>query len=160
MGTVEVSCMIFLIIAGATIFTQLIAYTGITDNLSKFAANLPLPPMGIMICMQIVVLFLGCLIDSVSIMMITIPIFMPIIKALDFNPLWFGIMYLINIDIGFLTPPFGMTLFVMKGVSPPGTTIDEIYKAAVPFIIIDIVAIAFIMVFPGVALWLPNLMMK
>jgi tripartite ATP-independent transporter DctM subunit len=160
MGTVEVSCMIFLIIAGATVFTQIIAYTGITSNLSKFAVSLPLPPIGIMICMQIVVLFLGCLIDPVSIMMITIPIFMPIVRSLHFDPLWFGIMYLINIDVGFLTPPFGMTLFVMKGVSPPGTTIDEIYRAAVPFIIIDIVAIVFFMVFPHIALFLPNMMMK
>jgi len=160
MGTVEVSCMIFLIIGGATIFTQLIAYTGITGNLSRFAVSLPLPPIGIMICMLTIVLFLGCLLDSVSIMMITIPIFMPIVRALHFDPLWFGIMYLIDIDIGFLTPPFGMTLFVMKGVSPPDTTIDEIYKAAVPFILIDIVAIGFIMVFPDVALFLPNMMMK
>jgi TRAP-type mannitol/chloroaromatic compound transport system permease large subunit len=122
--------------------------------------GLPLPPIGILIIMMLVVLFLGCLLDSVSIMMITIPIFMPIVKALHFDPIWFGIMYLINIDVGFITPPFGMTLFVMKGVSPAGTTINQVYRAAVPFIIIDIAAIAFIMAFPGVMLWLPNMMMK
>jgi TRAP-type mannitol/chloroaromatic compound transport system permease large subunit len=91
-------------------------------------------------------------------MMITIPIFMPIARALHFNLIWFGLIMLISLDVGFLTPPFGMTLFVMKGISPPGTTMNQIYRAAVPFILIDLVAIVLIMVFPVVALWLPGLM--
>jgi len=76
-------------------------------------------PLGIMICMRVVLLFLGCFIDPVSIMMVTVPIFMPIIKTLDLNLVWFGLIFLINLDVGFLTPPFGMTLFVMKGCPHP-----------------------------------------
>jgi tripartite ATP-independent transporter DctM subunit len=157
-GTIEVTVMIFMVIAGASTFSQILAYTGVSNHLSQFAVSLPLPPLGIMICMQIVLLLLGCFMDPVSIMMITIPIFMPIVRTLDFNRIWFGLIMLINLDVGFLTPPFGMTLFVMKGISPPGTTMDEIYKAAVPFIFIDLVAIVLIMIFPIVALWLPGLM--
>jgi TRAP-type mannitol/chloroaromatic compound transport system permease large subunit len=108
--------------------------------------------------MQIVLLFLGCFMDPVSIMMITIPVFMPIVHTLNFNLIWFGLIMLINLDVGFLTPPFGMTLFVMKGISPPGTTMDDIYRAAIPFVFIDLVAIVLVMVFPVVALWLPGLM--
>jgi TRAP-type mannitol/chloroaromatic compound transport system permease large subunit len=94
----------------------------------------------------------------VSIMMITIPIFMPIVRALDFNLVWFGLIMLINLDVGFLTPPFGMTLFVMKGIAPPDTMMSEVYKAAVPFILIDLVAILLVMIFPIIALWLPGFM--
>jgi len=158
LGTIEISVMIFIIITGASTFTQIMAYTGVSESLTEFAVNLHLPPIGIMICMQLVLLFLGCFIDPVSIMMITVPIFMPIVRALNFDPVWFGIIMLINIDVGFLTPPFGMTLFVMKGVSPPGTTMKDIYKAAVPFILIDIVAIVLIMLFPNLGLWLPKMM--
>jgi tripartite ATP-independent transporter DctM subunit len=158
MGSVEVTVMVYIIVAGASTFSQILAYTGVNDEITKFAMGLNLPPLGIMICMQIVLLFLGCFIDPVSIMMVTVPIFMPIVKALDFNLVWFGLIFLINLDVGFLTPPFGMTLFVMKGVSPLGTTAVDIYKAAVPFITIDIVAIVLIMAFPTVAVWLPEIM--
>ncbi len=157
-GTIEVTVMIFMVIAGASTFSQVLAYTGVSDHLSQFAVSLPLSHIGIMICMQLVLLFLGFFMDPVSIMMITIPIFMPIVRALDFNLIWFGLIMLISLDVGFLTPPFGMTLFVMKGISPPDTGMDEIYRAAVPFIFIDLVAIVLIMIFPIVALWLPGMM--
>jgi tripartite ATP-independent transporter DctM subunit len=157
-GTIEVTVMIFMIIAGASTFSQILAYTGLSDQLSQFAVSLPLPAIGIMISMQIVLLFLGCFMDPVSIMMITIPIFIPIARALDFNLIWFGLIMLVNLDVGFLTPPFGMTLFVMKGIAPPDTMMSEIYKAAVPFILIDLVAIVLVMIFPIIALWLPGFM--
>ena len=88
-------------------------------------------------------------------MMITIPLYMPIVKALGFNPLWFGVLMLVNLEIAATTPPFGLNLFVMKGVAPMETTMGDIYKAALPFILFDLVALTLIIAFPGIALWLP-----
>jgi tripartite ATP-independent transporter DctM subunit len=158
MGTVRVTVMIFMVIAGSSTFSQILAYTGVSENLSKMAVSLPLSPILILICMQFLLIFLGCFLDPLSIMMITIPIYMPIVRALGFNPVWYGLIYLLNVDVGFLTPPFGMTLFMMKGVSPAGTTMMQIYRAAVPFIFIDLVAIGAIMVFPQIATFLPEVL--
>ena len=103
---------------------------------------------------------MGCFMDPVSIMMITLPIFLPIVDAFNFEPVWFGMIMLINLGVGFLTPPFGMTLFVMKGVAPPGTTMMEIYKGAMPFVIITFVTMGLIIIFPNIVLWLPNLLLR
>ena len=103
--------------------------------------------------MQGVVFLLGMFMNSLSIMMITLPIFMPIVEALAFNPVWFGVMYLINIETGSLTPPFGIALFVMKGVAPENTKTSDIWLAAVPYVLLNLFAIALIYVFPGIALW-------
>ncbi len=91
-------------------------------------------------------------------MMITLPMFMPIVNSLHFNPIWFAVMFLINMEMGQLTPPFGMSLFTMKGVYSRDTTMGDIVKAALPFIYLDMVAIALIMAFPTIALWLPGAM--
>lgn len=91
-------------------------------------------------------------------MMISIPIYVPLIQALGFNPIWFGIIMHINLEIAFTSPPFGLLLFVMKGVAPPDTTMGDVYKAAFPFIFSDLIVMAFLILFPSLALWLPNLM--
>ena len=96
--------------------------------------------------------------DQVAIMMITIPIFMPIIYSLDFNPVWFGAIFLLNMEIATISPPFGMSLFVMKGVAPSNTTMRDIYMASLPFIGIDLIVMALMMAFPLISLWLPNMM--
>ena len=90
--------------------------------------------------------------------MITLPIYMPVVHALGFNEIWFGILMLINLEIGLLTPPFGMLCFVMKGVSPKDTTMGDIYRAALPFILCDIIALGLIIVVPSIATFLPNIM--
>ena len=107
--------------------------------------------------MQIILLILGCLMDGVSIMMITLPIFMPIVHELGFDPVWFAVIFMINIDIGGLTPPFGLSLFTMKGIAPH-YSMQDIIKASVPFIFLDLLAMTLIMVFPAIALWLPSVM--
>ena len=90
--------------------------------------------------------------------MISLPIFMPVILNLGFNTVWFAIAMLLNIQLGMISPPFGMSLFVMKGVAPPGTTMGDIYRAALPFFILNLVGMALIIAFPTIALWLPSLM--
>jgi TRAP-type mannitol/chloroaromatic compound transport system permease large subunit len=108
--------------------------------------------------MQIILIFLGAFMEQISMMMISVPIYMPVVDALGFHPIWFGILMLINLEIAFTTPPFGLLLFIMKGVAPPDTTMGDIYKAAIPFIICDLIAMALIMSFEGIAIWLPGLM--
>jgi len=92
--------------------------------------------------------------------MITIPIFIPIVSSLGFDPLWFGILFVIIMEMGYLTPPFGMNLFVMKGVAPKGVTMGDIYRSIIPFVGLQMVGLIIIMIFPQLALWLPGLMIK
>jgi tripartite ATP-independent transporter DctM subunit len=156
-GTLHITVMIFMIITGATGYSQIMAFTGATRHLAEFASTLPITPILVIIAMQVVLLFLGMFMDQMAMMMITLPVYMPIIHALNFNPVWFGILVLISLEIAFTSPPFGALLFVMKGVAPPDTTMGDIYQATIPFILCDIIAMSLIMAFPAIAVWLPEL---
>jgi len=157
-GTLNISVMMFMIFLGAIAFSQILAYSGATKALVQLTVHLPVAPILIIIFTQIVVLFLGMFIDQTSIMMITLPIFMPIVEVLGFNDVWFGMITLINLGIANRTPPFGFLLFVMKGISSPDTTMGDIWRAAIPYIMCDMLVMALIMVFPALALWLPGVM--
>jgi len=155
-GTIRTTSMIFMIFCGSTAFSQILSFTGASRGMVNLAVNLPIPPIGLLICMMLVVMFLGMFMDQLSILMITLPIFMPICHAFGWDPLWFGLMLLINMSIANLSPPFGIELFVMKGVSPPDTTMGDIYQASVPFIIMEALVILLVMIVPPVATWLPR----
>jgi len=157
-GTLSVTGMLFLIIAGATAFSQVLAYSGASAGLSALATELPVAPIFIIMAMQVVILFLGAFMDVVSIMMITLPIFVPVVLSLGFNPVWFAVIFLINIEVAGISPPFGLSLFVMKGVATPDTTMGDIYRAALPFCGLSLIAMSLIIAFPLLALWLPELM--
>ena len=157
-GTLTVTAMLFLVLAGAAAFSQVLAFTGATSGLTQFATQVSVTPITIIIIMQIVILFLGGFVDVVSIMMITLPIFVPVILSLGFDPVWFAVIFLINIEVAGISPPFGMSLFVMKGVAPPGTTIGDIYTASLPFVGLSLLAMVLIMIFPKLALFLPGMM--
>lgn len=150
--------MVFMIIAASKTFSSVLAYTGASGGLTRLVEGLSVHPLLILIVMQVIVGILGCFMEGVSIMMITLPVFMPIAYTLGFNPIWFGVLMLINIEMGQLTPPFGMLLFVMKGVAPPDVTMEQIIKASVPYMIFDALIMAMIIVWPGLALWLPSLL--
>jgi tripartite ATP-independent transporter DctM subunit len=152
-GTVRVTAVIYLILAGSDLFSQMLAYSGAVAGLSEFALRFPEHKVLLFVAMHAIVFLLGMFMNSLSIMMITLPIYMPIIQVLGFDPVWFGVMYLINIETGSLTPPFGMALFVMKGVAPEKTTMMDIWIAAIPYILLNIFAIVLIYVFPRIALW-------
>jgi tripartite ATP-independent transporter DctM subunit len=156
--TVQITAMVLLIMTGALAFSQIMSYTGASQGLVEAAINLPIAPIFVVILMLIVILFLGMFMDVVAIMMITLPIFIPIIKAIGFEPVWFGAMYLLNIEMATTSPPFGLSLFVMKGVAPPDTTMGDIYLGALPFLSCDLVAMILMLVFPNIVLWLPGLM--
>jgi tripartite ATP-independent transporter DctM subunit len=156
-SSLTVTGMILMIIGGAQAFSQILAFTGASAGMAEFATNLPVPPIVIIIAMQVIILFLGCLMDVVSIMMITLPIFVPVVRQLGYNDVWFAVTYLINIEIAGISPPFGLSLFVMRGVAPKGTTMADVYKAAMPFIGCSLLAMILIIVFPLIALWLPGM---
>ena len=150
--------MMFMILTGSTAFSQILAFTGATKGLVELAVGFDLSPLYLIVAMQGLILVLGTFMEPVSIMMVTFPIFMPLVNALNFDPVWFGLMALINIQIGMTTPPFGLCLFVMKGVTPPNTSMMDIYKSILPFILIDLFAMLLILIFPSIALFLPDFM--
>jgi tripartite ATP-independent transporter DctM subunit len=159
METLRVSAMVFMIFAGAAPYAQLLAFTGVTANLVELATVLPMPPMATLIAMQIVVVILGMFMESLSILMVCLPIYMPIVNALGFDPVWFGVIMLVNVEIATISPPFGLCLFAMKAVAPPRTTMMDVYRCAIPYCLLDFLLMGFIMVFPQLALW-PVGMMK
>jgi tripartite ATP-independent transporter DctM subunit len=158
LSTLEVQAMVFMIAAGSSTFSLLLAFSGATDGLTRLVANLQMPPIFVLIGIQLVVGILGCFMDSVSIMMVTLPVFMPIVKNFGFDPVWFGAIMLLNLETGMMTPPFGVILFVMKGVAPLGTTMREIIMAGLPFVALNLMIIILLIAFPTLVLWLPGLM--
>ena len=157
-GTMKTTGMILMIFTGSTAFSQILSFSGATKGVVNIAVGLPIPPIALIISMQLVVMFLGMFMEQMSILMITLPIFMPICAALHFDPLWFCCMMLINMSLANLSPPFGIELFVMKAVSPPDITMADIYRSAIPFILMEVAMIFLIMVFPLLATWLPSIM--
>ena len=157
-NTLRISVMVLVILAASQGFSQILAFTGATRFLVAWASTLPVPPIFVIIMMQAIVFFLGGFINGVPLMMITLPVFMPIVASLHYDPIWFCVIMLINVETAQLTPPFGILLFVMKGVASPDTTIMQIIFAALPFIIMNIVAMGAIMLLPAIALFLPRLM--
>jgi tripartite ATP-independent transporter DctM subunit len=158
MGTVKVTTMIFMIIIVSSTYGELLAFTGAAAGMTSFITNLTIPPIVILIGMLIVVLILGCFMETVAIMMITIPIYMPVISAFGFDKIWFGVMMLIALETGLITPPFGVTLFVMKGVAPADITMADIWKAVTPYVIVDILCIVLVLFMPFLATIVPSLM--
>ncbi len=156
--TVTTTSLVVWLCIGSTSFISIYTALGGTEFVSQIIADLPLGRWGILIAMQLFLIFLGCFIDWVGILMLTLPIFLPIINGLGFNPIWFGVLFNINMQIAQLSPPFGMALFYLKGVAPTGITIIDIYHGIWPFIIIQIFVLILTMLFPEIALWLPAVM--
>ncbi len=158
MGTVKVTAMIFMIIIVSSTYGEILAFTGAAAGMTNFITHLSVPPIMILIAMLTVILMLGFFMETVAIMMITIPIYMPVVNAFGYNPIWFGVLMLIALETGLITPPFGVTLFVMKGVAPPDITMADIWKAVTPYVLIDILCIALVLAMPFLATAVPSLM--
>ncbi|TMG77014.1 MAG: TRAP transporter large permease subunit [Betaproteobacteria bacterium] len=154
-GALRVTVMAFLIIFGSATFAQVLAFTGASSGLMNWALGFQLSPLGMLMMMIGVIFFLGCFMDQLSMMLLTAPIFFPLAKTLNFDLTWFGLIMLLALEIGYTTPPFGLLLFVMKGVAPPGTTMRDIYMAGMPFIGCVLLLIVLIIAFPPLATWLP-----
>src|SRR5262245_25331021 len=116
--------------------------------------------MTILIGMMLILLFLGCFIDQVSMMLITLPFFMPLVQRLGIDPIWFGVLFLICMQLGLLTPPFGLLLFTMKGVAPRSISMQEVYAAAMPYVAFGLAVLLLILAFPSIATWLPGVLSR
>jgi tripartite ATP-independent transporter DctM subunit len=148
--TVKVTAMVFAILIGATAFSMVFSYTGGDYIVEEFMLGLPGEKWGFIILSMIAILVLGFFIDFVEISYIIVPILVPIADALGINPVWFAILIAMNLQTSFLTPPFGFSLFYLKGVAPPSVQTMHIYKGVVPFILIQICILTLLMFFPEV----------
>jgi tripartite ATP-independent transporter DctM subunit len=157
-GTVKISVMILFIIAASQTFSQILSFSGATGGLIRLIQQFDLAPLSILLGMILILLFLGCFIDQVSMLMVTVPIFVPLARAVGIEPLVLGVVYLLTMEIGLLTPPFGLLLFVMRGVAPPEISMGQIYSAVTPFLAIKILVLALVVLVPGLGTWLPSLM--
>lgn len=155
--TLRLSAMVIWIVFAASAFTALYAVTGASSLVADLITAGGNPWVAI-ITMQLILLVLGMFFDPSGIVLLTAPIFFPIVISLGFDPLWFAILFVINMELAFLTPPFGFNLFYMKAVVPPGVTMMDIYRSATPFVLLMILGLIICMIFPGIITWLPSLM--
>ncbi|MEX0281800.1 MAG: TRAP transporter large permease subunit [Arenibacterium sp.] len=156
-GALKVTTMALLIIFGSATFSALLAFSGASSGLIRWATGFELDPITMLLIMFAILLVLGMFMDQLSMMLLTVPIFFPLAQTLGFDLIWFAVIVLLALEISFTTPPFGLLLFVMKGVSPPDTKMRDIYIAALPFIGCSILLVGLLIVFPGIATFLPSL---
>jgi len=161
-SSMRITVMLLMIITGSTAFSQILAFTGATTGLAELAtgAKDTLGPMTVIVIMQLVLIVLGMFMEPLSIMMLTVPIYFPVIKAFGMSEIWFAAIMLLNMEMATISPPFGLNLFVMKGVAPRGTTIRMVYAGSIPFLLLDLVVMAILLAFPACVLWLPGLIAK
>lgn len=159
MRTLRLTGMIMWILFGAYCFSA--AYHGMGANqlMENVMQHIPGGPWGTIIFIQLIIFVLAMVLDPAGIMMITVPVFLPIVKAHGFDPLWFGILFVINMEIGYMTPPFGFNLFYLKGIVPSTITMGDIYRSVIPYTLVESVGLALVMIFPQIAIWLPNLLL-
>jgi tripartite ATP-independent transporter DctM subunit len=157
-GTVGISAMILFIILGATTFSQILSFSGSTEGIVSNILGAGLTPFAILAGMMLLLIFLGIFVDQVSMMLITLPVFMPIVQRLDIDLIWFGVLYLICMQLGLLLPPHGLLLMTMKGVAPREVTMAHIFRAVVPYVAMSLVLLVVIILVPAIATWLPNVL--
>jgi len=157
-GTIAISGMILFIILGATTFSQILSFSGATEGIVSAIFGQQLSAFAILAGMMLLLIFLGIFVDQVSMMLITLPVFMPIVQRLDIDLIWFGVLYLICMQLGLLLPPHGLLLMTMRGVAPPQVTMAHIFRAVVPYIVLSLVLLVMIIMFPAIATWLPAML--
>lgn len=157
MDAARVTGMSLLLIMASTTFSQVLAFSGASRGLVGWATGFDVSPTAVLFIMLMIIIVLGMFMDQLSIIMLTLPVFIPLAMSLNFDLVWFGIIMLLCLEIGFTTPPFGLLLFVMLGVAPKGTTLGQVSKAAFPYIVCSLIVVGLIILFPQLALWLPSL---
>ena len=157
-ATVKVGAMVFFIIMSSTVFSQLLAYSGASAGLLQWATSFDVSKYTVLALMFVILISLGMFMDATSMMLITVPIFFPLANTLGFDLVWFGLFVLMTFEMAGTTPPFGLLLYVMLGVAPKGTKLFTVAAAAFPFLVCDSILILLMIAFPGLVLWLPNLM--
>jgi tripartite ATP-independent transporter DctM subunit len=156
MGTAGISGMILFIILGATTFAQLLSFSGASNGLVQLITGQGWSKEMIVVGMMAFLIFLGLFVDQVSMMMITLPIFMPIVSSLGIDPIWFGVMFLMCMQMGLLLPPHGLLLMTMRGVAPPEVRTSQIFQAVIPYVLMSLLLLVAIFFWPAIATWLPS----
>jgi tripartite ATP-independent transporter DctM subunit len=157
-GTAAISGMILFIIVGATTFSQILSFSGASNGLVEIIGGLGLSPSAVIAAMMLLLIFLGLFVEQVSMMMITLPIYMPLVQKYGVDPVWFGVMFLICMQLGLLLPPHGLLLMTMKGVAPPQVRMSHIFQAVLPYLAMSLVVLALVFFIPAVAVWLPKVL--
>lgn len=155
--TLVVTSMVFLIFIGAAIFSLVFRGFGGEEMVTEFLTGLPGGTVGAVLFVMVVMFLLGFILDFIEIIFVVVPIVGPVLLAIGLDPVWLGVMIAINLQTSFLTPPFGFSLFYLRGVAPPGLTTRHIYKGVVPFILIQLLVLGLLALWPGLATWLPRL---
>lgn len=156
-STLRLAGMGLWILIGANIFVNIFNSLGCQAVVTSTVLGMPGGAFGVLLMMMFIILILGMVMDDWAIIMLVTPLYMPIIRELGIDPLWFGILFIVNIQIAYLTPPFGFVLFWVKSILPPDVTMGDVYKSVFPFILLQILALALLIIFPEIALWLPNI---
>jgi tripartite ATP-independent transporter DctM subunit len=157
-GTTAISGMILFIIVGATTFSQVLSFSGASSGLVELIAGQGLSPLAVIAAMMLLLIFLGLFVEQVSMMLITLPIYMPLVQKYGVDPVWFGVMFLICMQLGLLLPPHGLLLMTMKGVAPPSVRMGHIFQAVLPYIVMSLLLLALVFFVPAVAVWLPRML--
>jgi tripartite ATP-independent transporter DctM subunit len=157
-GTAATTATIFIIISGSIAFSQILSFSGATRQLVAVITSMDIEIGTLVIMMLLVALLLGMLMDQISIMLITLPFFMPLINLGGVDPIWFGVMMLIALEVGLITPPFGLLLFIMQSVAPESVSMRQILSSITPYIGIEVFGLLLVFAFPILALWLPGLL--
>jgi len=155
--TFRLTGMIMWILFGAYCFTAAYQGMGASRLIESLMQYVPGGPWGTIVFIQLVIFLLAMVLDPMGIMMICVPVFLPVVLSYGFDPVWFGILFIINVEIGYMTPPFGFNLFYMKAIVPPSITMADVYRSIIPFVLVQLVGMALVMIFPQIALWLPDL---
>jgi tripartite ATP-independent transporter DctM subunit len=158
--TAKVTVMLYWLFFGSSAMIGVYTLAGGTKLIQDFMTGLPVGPLGVVILIQIVWIILGCFIDWIGILLLTAPIFVPVVLALGFDPVWMGVLFCMNMQISYISPPFGPAAFYLKGVTPPGITLGDIFRSIWPYMGLQVIALGLVIAFPQIALWLPETMMK
>ncbi|MGD9951045.1 MAG: TRAP transporter large permease subunit [Burkholderiales bacterium] len=159
LGTAKISGVMLFIVVGSTTFAQVLTFSGATQGVLEVVQNAQLSTPLLIAAMILTLLVLGCFLDQVSMMLMCLPFFMPLVTNLGVDQVWFGILFLIGMQLGLLTPPFGILLFVLKSVAPKEITMRQIYQAVTPYIILCLLVLVFVFFFPPIATWLPRVLL-
>lgn len=158
--TLKVTAMILWITIGAKTFVSVFNATGGADSVIQFVEGLEMSRYAVLGILLLVLIFLGLFLDEIGIILLCVPVFLPIVIALDFDPLWFGVLFMITAQMAYITPPFGYTLFYLKSVLPAHISIAQVYRGVIPFFLLQVFALLLFILFPDVVTWLPEFMIE
>ena len=158
--TAKVTVMLYWLFFGSSAMIGVYTLAGGTKLIQDIMTSLPVGPMGVVILIQLIWIVLGCFIDWIGILLLTAPIFVPVIIALGFDPVWMGVLFCMNMQISYISPPFGPAAFYLKGVTPPDIKLADIFRSVWPYLGLQVVALGLVIAFPQIALWLPQTMAK